>query len=140
MLPKPRNIVDLDQTPPSKWCIPTGALFIYLNEAWVHEPVGCILCADSDRKDPQGQTLKRENEAIFCCLTHGNLEQVPYSVERVTKIKIGERVKEVVQTIDQFVLFPQNIDISIKDSILDKLISAIADAESNSEPSIEFDE
>jgi hypothetical protein len=133
MLTRPKPIFDLDNAPESSWRIREGVMYIYRNDSWTYEPVGCILCAKADRKDARGQTLKSDNNNHYHCLTHGDLEEVPYSVERITKIKMGTLTKEVVQNIDQFVLFPKDLAQPAREIIFNDLINVIAEEEVKNE-------
>lgn len=126
---RPKKVIDLDNTPESKWQVEVDAEHIYQSKLWSCVPVGCVLCADADRKDAHGQTLHADGKYI--CLTHGDLVEVPYVIKRVTTVSIGgiERVAE--QKIQDNVLFPILMEDEYREIMIDKLVDMTLESEND---------
>lgn len=126
----PRKIIDLDGTPESDWKVEPQAAHLYAGKLWASEVAGCVLCVEAERHDAKGQTLRdTDDDHKFICLTHGALEEVPFSIKREFVIKIGEFEKTGVQEVNDVILIPKNLTTEEKESLYARLVDAAADVE-----------
>jgi hypothetical protein len=127
----PKKIIDLDSTPEHQWRVEPQATHIYSGRLWASEVAGCVLCVEAERSDAKGQTLRdNDDEHAFVCLTHGLLEEVPFSIRRDFSITIGPFVKTGFQEVTDVILIPKNLSGEERQGLYERLVQAAADAES----------
>ena len=127
----PQNIIDLDNLPESQWEIDSKAQYIYRDKLWTHQAAGCVLCAEADVSNVKAQTLRAHDETdrSFICLTHGELEEMPFLIQRTYLIKIGNYEKTGNQELKDTLLVPKDMPETERSELFARLITAAADVE-----------
>lgn len=126
----PKKIIDLDSTPETQWKVEPNSTHIYHGKLWASEVAGCVLCVEAERNDAKGQTLRdADDEHSFMCLTHGPLEEVPFTVRRDFEIKIGDFVKSGSQAVTDVVLIPKSLSAEERQDLYSRLVDAAGEAE-----------
>ncbi len=126
----PRKIIDLDLTPESEWEVDDKALHLYLSQLWSHVTTGCVLCVESDRTDAKGQTLRSVENETSLCLTHGELDEVPYTITRDYLVKFGNVERRGRQEYSDMVLIPKSMPELDRINLIERLLEVAAEEES----------
>ncbi len=128
----PRKLIDLDNTPRSKWSLRLDAVHLYNGKMWNLQQLGCVLCAAEDVGDYQKQTLQLvDNHERYECLTHGELLKVAYRMERTYSVTLGGVCRTATMVQEDFVLFPT----SMTEPERMNMIASILDETENEEKS-----
>lgn len=119
----PRKILELDGKPKGRWRLETGALHLFKGQLWSWEIAGCIICAD--QSEAERQTLCREDDGVeyFRCLEHGPLDRVEYVITRRCTVRIGAVEREFVDTEQDYLLFPADMEPEARTRITEAMIS-----------------
>lgn len=126
----PRKIIDLDGVPLHKWRLENGAMHVFKGRSWSKEPVGCILCIEE--KGPEHSTLSYEDASgkeQFLCMTHGDLEEVPYSSVKTYTFRIGNIVRENEVKLEDSMLFPRSMSAKERDELITSMMDEEEEAE-----------
>ncbi len=130
----PRKFTSLDDTPEDDWRIEAGVVYAYKSRLWTPIDTGCVLCVEAERSDPKGQTLSDIHGVGHMCLTHGELESIPYKIQRDVTITFGHIERKGQQTIEDVVLIPLSMPSEEKVSLIERLISMADEDESSKGP------
>ena len=130
MMSGPREIIDLDNTPEQDWKVDERARHIRGGELWELELAGCVLCVEAERSDAKGQTLRRsDDDHCFICLTHGPLDEVPFSIRRDFVVRIGNFTRTGNQEVNDVVLIPKSMSENERQDLYGRLVDAAASEE-----------
>ena len=124
----PREILELDGTPKSRWRLDTEALHLFKGMLWAWEVAGCILCAELD--NAENQTLCRDDDndvEHFHCLEHGPLDKVEYSVTRRCTVRIGAVEREFRDVEEDYLLFPADMEPEARTKLTEAMITEAQD-------------
>lgn len=126
----PKRIVELQE---DSWPnITPDDVLVHDGKLWNWVPGGCVLCVES--KD---QTLKAVDDDIHVCRTHGELEKVPYVIERQYVIMLGDRRLTGSKKSEDFFLFPQSQSPEERTALLDKILAEADEYEDEHDPLME---
>ena len=131
----PTKIIELDGIPTSKWKIDPNATFLWQNRLWRREKVGCVLCVE--KEGPEHVTFCHTNKdgvESFHCMEHNELIAVPYSMKKVYTISIGDVVREGEELLDDTMLFPQDMDVTARNELINRLLDDAQNDEKESGP------
>jgi hypothetical protein len=131
----PTKIVELDGIPTAKWKLDANATFLWKNRLWRRENVGCVLCVEKD--GPEHVTFCHVDEngvESFHCMEHSELVAVPYSMKKVYTIQIGSVIREGQETLEDTMLFPEEMDLVSRDELINRLLDEAQSDEKESGP------
>lgn len=137
----PTKIIELDGIPVKNWKIDPNAVHLFKGKLWSKEPVGCICCVE--REGPEFTTFSTvDSNGVehFQCMEHGTLVEIPYSMRKVYTIKIGDVVREGEQSVDDTMLFPAEMEVSVRNALIDRLLDEADKDEIEAGPQPEEDE
>lgn len=133
---RPLRLIDLDNIPLSEWPISVDAAYSYRGGLWLRENTGCVCCCELE--GPEHVTLCRiddENGAEhFLCMTHGELVEVPFTMNKVYTIKIGDVLREGEESLDDTMLFPAEMTLGERNALVERLLDEAAVAEHEAGP------
>jgi len=125
-------VIELDEVPRSQWRFEHGPRYLWNHRLWTVEKVGCVLCVEDDN----AATLSTVDGGppLFLCMEHGALCEVPYAVRKVYTVRIGDIEREGEETLDDSMLFPAEMTLGHRNTLIEKLLDEAQQEEAAAGP------
>lgn len=131
----PTKIIELDGIPSKNWKLDANAVHLWKGKLWRKEKVGCVLCVE--KEGPEHATLCHSDPGgveSFECMEHGGLIAVNYSMKKVYTITIGSVVREGEETLEDVMLFPEEMTLTARNELINRLLDEAQNEEKESGP------
>lgn len=127
----PRKIIELDGKPEQSWHLDSTAVHLWKGKLWKWEPIGCILCIEQEGipHETLSTEVDEDGETQYCCMTHGALQKIPYTMEKKFRVTLGGITRDGFETVTDAMLFPQSMDEEEKNSLICRLLDEIEEEE-----------
>ncbi len=125
----PRKSVELDDKPEQSWPLDSNAVHLWKGKLWKWEQIGCILCIEDEGIPHETLSSAEGEETEYCCMTHGPLDCIEYSMEKKYKVTLGGISRDGFETITDSMLFPQSMSDKEKTDLINRLLDEIEEDE-----------
>jgi len=131
----PTKIIELDGKPRSSWRLEKKALHLWKGKLWRLVEAGCFFCAEeAERARAEGLdvegfvTFTRDHDdgtPESWCMDHGELHEIPYSMEKKFKIVIGGVTREGETSCSDVMLFPVSMSEDERNEAIESLLGEL---------------
>lgn len=125
----PRKIIELDGKPQQSWHLDSTAVHLWKGKLWAWEQIGCILCIEEEGIPHETLSSAEGEEKEYCCMEHGPLQRVEYSMEKKFKVTLGGVTRDGFEEITDMMLFPQSMSAEEKTALINRLLDEIDEEE-----------